>query len=78
MIEGFGRNHIQYHFGDRVDFLNAPGGIVNGITSGIDDEQDIAFVRGPEDGVDDNWRWAEQWLPHVSWMLLALGQKSTL
>ncbi|WP_225048245.1 glycoside hydrolase family 9 protein [Lacticaseibacillus kribbianus] len=78
MIEGFGRNHIQYHFGQREDFLNAPGGIVNGITSGITDEGDIAFVRGPEEGVADNWRWAEQWIPHVSWALLALGQLTHL
>lgn len=78
MIEGFGYNHIQYHFGDRLDFLNAPGGIVNGITSGIDNEHDIGFIKGPEDGVNDNWRWAEQWIPHVSWALLALGEKDKL
>ncbi|WP_262315645.1 glycoside hydrolase family 9 protein [Lacticaseibacillus parakribbianus] len=78
MIEGFGRNHVQYHFGERLDFLNAPGGIINGITSGLDDEGDIALIRGPQDGIDDNWRWAEQWLPHVAWTLLALGEKNRL
>lgn len=73
MIEGFGAHHIQYYFGERRDFLNAPGGIVNGITSGLEDETDIAFIRSPKDGVDDNWRWAEQWIPHVSWMILAIA-----
>ncbi|MFD1441381.1 glycoside hydrolase family 9 protein [Lacticaseibacillus hegangensis] len=70
MIEGFGEKHIQYHFGERDDFLNAPGGIVNGVTSGVKNESDIALIMNPSEGVDDNWRWAEQWIPHVSWMIL--------
>jgi hypothetical protein len=73
MMEGFGRNHIQYFFLDRYDFLNCPGGIVNGITSGLHDDDGIALVTEPTDEVKDNWRWAEQWLPHASWLLYALS-----
>nr|WP_321261245.1 glycoside hydrolase family 9 protein [uncultured Sphaerochaeta sp.] len=73
MIEGYGRNNIQYFFKKRYDFMNCPGGIVNGITSGLHDEEGIAYVSTPTDEVDDNWRWAEQWIPHVSWFLYAMG-----
>lgn len=73
MMEGYGRNPIQYHFNDRLDFINAPGGVVNGITSGLHDEDDIEFVTKPNKEVDDNWRWAEQWIPHASWLLLLLS-----
>jgi hypothetical protein len=71
MIEGYGRNNIQYSFDGRYDFINCPGGICNGITSGIEDEDGIEFLRFAKGEVTDNWRWAEQWLPHASWFLLA-------
>lgn len=76
MMEGYGRNQIQYFFGDRYDFVNCPGGVVNGITSGIEDEEGIAFVQKPQADVYDNWRWAEQWLPHGAWLLVALCLKN--
>lgn len=72
MMEGYGKNAIQYYFGNRLDFINAPGGIVNGITSGLNNEEDIEFVEKPNKEVKDNWRWAEQWIPHASWFLLLL------
>ena len=75
MIEGYGRNNIQYFFQNRYDFLNCPGGIVNGITSHLHDEDGIQFVMQPTDEVNDNWRWAEQWIPHVSWYLYAMALK---
>lgn len=75
MIEGYGRNNIQYFFNNRHDFLNCPGGIVNGITSAIDDEDSIQFVTEPTDKINDNWRWAEQWIPHASWYLYAMALK---
>ncbi|RKI93189.1 endoglucanase [Parablautia intestinalis] len=75
MIEGYGRNNIQYFFQNRYDFINCPGGIVNGITSGLTDEQGIAFVRQPTLEIDDNWRWAEQWIPHASWFIYASALK---
>ena len=76
MIEGEGRNNIDYFFEeDRRDFMHCPGGIVNGITSGIDDEHGIAFEREPSEKVDDNWRWAEQWIPHATWFMYALCLK---
>lgn len=73
MMEGFGRNHISYFFGSRYDFLNCPGGIVNGITSAVDNDKGIAFIKERTGEVDDNWHWAEQWLPHATWMLYALA-----
>jgi hypothetical protein len=76
MMEGFGKNNIQYFFQNRYDFLNCPGGIVNGITSGLEDEGGIEFVTEPGGLVDDNWRWAEQWIPHVSWFMYALALKA--
>ncbi len=75
MIEGFGRNNPQYFFYEHYDYLNCPGGIVNGVTSGIEDEESIDFVTEPRDGITDNWRWAEQWIPHVSWFILAKSIK---
>lgn len=81
MIEGYGKNNIQYFFNDRYDFLNSPGGIVNGITSDLDDEESIGYVTKPGyvtksgEKIIDNWRWAEQWIPHVSWYLYAMALK---
>lgn len=71
MLEGYGRNNIQYSFEGRYDFINAPGGICNGITADMADTGGIAFYMQPCEEVMDNWRWAEQWLPHVSWFILA-------
>lgn len=77
MLEGAGRHNIDYYFQYQYDFIGAPGGIVNGITSGLEDEEGIEFIMSPEENPDisDNWRWAEQWLPHASWYLYALGMK---
>ena len=75
MIDGFGRNNIQYFFQGNYDFINSPGGICNGITSRESDDKGLEFVKKPGDSCDDNWRWAEQWLPHVCWYLYAMGQK---
>lgn len=75
MIEGYGRNNIQYFYSNKYDFLNCPGGIVNGITSATDDEDGIEFIMRPTDRVNDNWRWAEQWIPHANWYLYAMALK---
>lgn len=75
MIEGYGRNNIQYFFNKRYDFMNCPGGICNGITGGLHDEDGIAFIMEPNEEIQDNWRWAEQWLPHVSWFICAQALK---
>lgn len=76
MMEGFGRNNIQYFFEGRYDFQNCPGGICNGITSKIDDENSISFVCDPTEEINDNWRWAEQWIPHSSWYMYAIAMKN--
>jgi hypothetical protein len=68
MLQGRGRNNADYS----SDFPNLPGGIVNGVTSGWADEQDLAFL--PADAPEgDAWRWAEQWIPHTGWFLLAVA-----
>ncbi|WP_431805680.1 glycoside hydrolase family 9 protein [Microbacterium paraoxydans] len=69
MLQGRGRNNVEY----TPDFPNLPGGIVNGITSHPDDESGIAFLTpGTAEG-PDSWRWAEQWIPHSAWFLLAVS-----
>ncbi|GAA1516547.1 glycoside hydrolase family 9 protein [Kribbella lupini] len=68
MLHGRGRNNADYS----SDFPNLPGGILNGITAGWSDENDIAFL--PDDAPEgDSWRWAEQWIPHTGWFLLAVA-----
>ncbi|MEU8008029.1 glycoside hydrolase family 9 protein [Catellatospora sp. NPDC049111] len=66
MVQGRGHNNVDYE----TDFPNLPGGIVNGITAGWSDEKDIAFLP-PDAPAGDSWRWAEQWIPHAGWFLLA-------
>lgn len=76
MLEGHGRNNVQYLFFNAYEYTNAPGGICNGITGGLYDENDIDLNRGyNETGKDNDWRWAEQWLPHAAWYLIAIASK---
>ncbi len=75
MLHGHGRNNIAYMFFDSWEYTNAPGGICNGITGGYADEGGAGIdfgLRYAETGKDDDWRWAEQWLPHAAWYLLAI------
>jgi hypothetical protein len=69
MLHGRGRNNPVY----QEPYDNAPGGVANGITSGFDDEHDIALAPTPWN-VDErqNWRWGEQWMPHAAWLLYAI------
>lgn len=74
MLHAKGRNNIPYMFFDSYEYTNAPGGICNGITGGYTDEDDIDFgLRFAATGKDDDWRWAEQWLPHAAWYLYAVA-----
>lgn len=71
MLDGAGRNTPGYlpHLG----FFNARGGVCNGITSGFNNEADIAFAPAAQaDDIYQNWRWGEQWIPHAAWYLLAV------
>ena len=73
MLHGKGRNNIAYMFFDSYEYTNAPGGICNGITGGYEDPkaEGIDFgLRYAQTGKDDDWRWAEQWLPHAAWYLV--------
>jgi len=76
MLQGKGRNNPgDYHVGAP----SPPGGICNGITSGVEDEQDIAFLPPPYDRRGDwSWRWSEQWIPHPAWLTLALAAEATM
>ena len=70
MIFGLGRNNADY----LESWPNYPGGVCNGITSGFEDEDEIAFLPEPQkDDMLQNWRWGEQWLPHAAWLVYALG-----
>jgi hypothetical protein len=74
MLHGKGRNNPAYMFFDSYEYTNAPGGICNGITAGYKDEEDIDFyLHFATTGKDDDWRWAEQWLPHAAWFLYAVS-----
>ncbi|ODP99828.1 glycoside hydrolase family 9 protein [Salinivibrio sp. SS2] len=77
MLDGHGHNNPDYlpHLG----FFNAKGGICNGITSGMEDETQIAFNPAPNcDDMAQNWRWGEQWLPHASWFMLAISAQTLI
>jgi hypothetical protein len=79
MMYGYGyKNYPTYLNGtDPNKKVNYKGGICNGITSGVTDENDISFM--PYAATDwQNWRWVEQWLPHDSWYLLAISTLSHL
>lgn len=70
MQRGQGRNTPDYS----PDWPSAPGGVASGITSGFDDEHDIALLPPPHDkDPAQDWRWSEQWLPHGAWLVLALA-----
>ncbi|SEW25105.1 glycoside hydrolase family 9 protein [Chitinophaga arvensicola] len=76
MLQGSGHNNPAYGFFGTFEYTNAPGGIVNGITGGLTSENDIDFnVSYATTGKDYDWRWAEQWLPHAAWFLLAVAEK---
>lgn len=75
MMAGAGRNLNYYFYNCKKDFIHCPGGIVNGITGGLHDENGIEFVMEPNDEIIDNWRWAEQWIPHGTWYMYALAMK---
>jgi hypothetical protein len=69
MLQGWGHNPPRYEPG----FWNAPGGVCNGITSGLADESDIDFRKPEESEPMHSWRWTEQWIPHAAWLFSALS-----
>ena len=74
MLQGWGHNPPRYEPG----FWNAPGGVCNGITSGLADEQDIDFRKPEETEPMHSWRWTEQWIPHAAWLFCALAHGKPL
>jgi hypothetical protein len=74
MLMGSGHGYAPYMFFRSWKYTGAPGGIMNGITAAIDNEDGIAFNQGfAATGKDDDWRWTEQWLPHDAWFLYAVS-----
>ncbi|MED5618122.1 glycoside hydrolase family 9 protein [Ideonella sp. BN130291] len=67
MMQGQGHNPPQYEPG----YFNAPGGVCNGITACLHDEEDIDFRMPQDTDMSQSWRWSEQWLPHGAWLFLA-------
>jgi hypothetical protein len=75
MLQGRGRRNPDL----LPENPNAPGGVCNGITSGFADEHDIDFMPEPQSRDPlQNWRWAEQWLPHGAWLMLALSAQAAV
>ncbi|MDC7235169.1 MAG: glycoside hydrolase family 9 protein [Spirochaetales bacterium] len=67
MVDGWGAVSPEYE----GDYYNLAGGVANGITSGFEDEEDIAFQPELTGNPGDNaWRWGEQWIPHAAWFML--------
>ena len=74
MMQGKGRNNPGDFEGGGP---NPQGGICNGITSGMQDEQDISFLPPPYGQRGGwSWRWKEQWIPHAAWLTLALAAEA--
>ncbi|KRF01873.1 glycoside hydrolase [Frateuria sp. Soil773] len=78
MLQGTGRNNPEYGFFGSWQYTQTPGGIVNGVTSGLEDDRGIDFnLPYAQTGKDVDWRWGEQWLPHSAWYLLAVAARPT-
>ena len=74
LLIGGGHGDAAYMFFRSWKYTNAPGAIVNGITSADNDEDGIAFNQGfLVTGKDEDWRWTEDWLPHAAWYLYAIS-----
>jgi Glycosyl hydrolase family 9/Cellulase N-terminal ig-like domain len=74
MLMGSGHGNAPYMFFRSYKYTSAPGAIINGITSGLDNEDGIAFDQGyATTGKDEDWRWTEEWLPHAAWYLYAIS-----
>jgi hypothetical protein len=74
MLMGSGHGYAPYMFFSSYKYTGAPGGIMNGITAALDNEDGIAFNLGyAVTGKDEDWRWTEQWLPHAAWYLYAVS-----
>ncbi len=76
MLHGRGYNNPSYAPSySNYEELNVTGCVLNGITAGFGEEDDIAFRPHPYgDDVSHMWRWSEQWLQHGSWLLLAISE----
>lgn len=74
MLMGNGHGNVPYMFFRSYKYTNAPGAILNGATASMNDEDGIAFNEGfATTGKDEDWRWAEEWLPHAAWYLYAVS-----
>ncbi|MEI6810022.1 MAG: glycoside hydrolase family 9 protein, partial [bacterium] len=78
MLQGRGRNNpADYEVSGGAP--SPMGGICNGFTSGVEDENDIAFQPEPYGGRGDwSWRWKEQWITQATWFVLALTAEAAV
>jgi len=75
-LSGFGRNNPpNYGSGKPPYHGHLDGGISNGITGGQNQNTGGIDWNPSFPALESwkNWRWVEQWLPHSTWYLLALG-----
>ena len=72
MLYGFGAKNPPH--ADSAGSM-VRGGVSNGITGSERSPagRGITFAPGPD---GENWRWVEQWVPHVAWTLLAASATS--
>ncbi|GGA74444.1 hypothetical protein GCM10011507_27330 [Edaphobacter acidisoli] len=74
LMAGVGHGFAPYMFFNWYEYTSAPGAVVNGITASLTSEDGIAFDEGyATTGMDDDWRWTEQWLPHAAWYMYAVS-----
>lgn len=74
MLMGSGHGNVPYMFFRSYKYTSAPGAIINGVTAGFKNEDGIAFNEGfARTGLDEDWRWTEEWLPHAAWYLYAIS-----
>jgi hypothetical protein len=74
-MNGVGRNNPPAYCGEKPPYHGTlAGGISNGITGSATDGTGIQWLSGDPtpDNCWMNWRWSEQWIPHSTWMLIAV------
>jgi hypothetical protein len=71
-VHGLGKNNPPAYCASKQQAGTLAGGIANGITGANTDGSGIQWLVAPLAGsCGDDWRWAEQWLPHAAWFMVA-------
>lgn len=72
---GFGQQNVPY-MKSMYGHGSEKGGISNGIT-GKDGQADGSGIDFKMEANGNEWRWAEQWIPHAAWFLQAVSAISS-